>query len=96
MQLRTVSELFLALAEPAVLMGDMNSTADDPQIIALKNGEGVVDAVGMHDSSASAGRIDWIFTRGLHSVDAGVEDHGASDHPLVWAELEVPVGVAGR
>ena len=32
--------------------------------------------------------IDHIFVRGLRPVNAGVRDDGASDHPLVWAELE--------
>jgi len=28
--------------------------------------------------------------RGLRVVDAGIRDEGASDHPLVWAELAWP------
>ena len=36
-------------------------------------------------------RIDHIFTRGMHMLDAGVVDNSASDHPLVWARLSLPV-----
>lgn len=97
-QLRTVFALFLALAEPAVLLGDLNSTASDPQLAALLATPGVADAIGARETadgkSAPAGiarRIDWILTRGLRRLDSGTEDRGASDHPLVWAELALPV-----
>jgi endonuclease/exonuclease/phosphatase family metal-dependent hydrolase len=94
-QLRAVIALYLALAEPAVLAGDLNSDSDDPQIRQLLATSGVEDPVGRIVGSQSpgevaAGRIDWIFTRGFRCVEAGIEDHGASDHPLVWAELELP------
>jgi endonuclease/exonuclease/phosphatase family metal-dependent hydrolase len=52
---------------------------------------GVKDAVGSRmGARAPADRIDWIFTRGLETVSAGVEKNDASDHPMVWAELKLP------
>jgi endonuclease/exonuclease/phosphatase family metal-dependent hydrolase len=87
-QFKEVISLFLALAEPAVLLGDLNSTAQDAQIRQLKSLSGVIDAVGRILGPKDPERIDWIFVRGLKCVDAGVLENDASDHPLVWAELE--------
>lgn len=89
-QLQAVISLYLALAEPAVLLGDLNSTADDPQMQQLLQTPGVSDAVGEKCPTKTPGRIDWIIVRGLRCLEAGVRDDGASDHPLVWAELALP------
>lgn len=89
-QLRVVIARFLALPEPAVLLGDLNSDANDPLIRGLLSTPGVCDAVGPKPGPNRAERIDWIIARGLRPVDAGIRDNGASDHPLVWAELELP------
>lgn len=87
-QLNMVGRLFLSLDEPVVLMGDLNSTRDDPLLAELLARPGVVDAVGrMLGESDPTGRIDWIITRGLQPLDAGVVETRVSDHPLVWAEL---------
>jgi endonuclease/exonuclease/phosphatase family metal-dependent hydrolase len=86
-QLRQVIDLFLSLPEPAVLLGDLNSTAEDARIRQLLAVRGVTDPLGAVSGTKPAGRIDWIFARGLRTVDAGMRDEGASDHPLVWAEL---------
>ena len=48
----------------------------------------VLDPIGRTLGSQAPPRIDWILARGLRTVDAGMRDQGASDHPLVWAELE--------
>lgn len=87
-QFRMVTELFLALEQPALLLGDLNSIATDPELEQLLSVPGVVDPLD------EAGvrfryRIDWILARGFRVVDAGLRDEGASDHPLVWAELEL-------
>jgi endonuclease/exonuclease/phosphatase family metal-dependent hydrolase len=87
-QLAAVVDRFLALPEPAVLMGDMNARRDDPEIARLLATPGVLDCVGSHLGKAdSRGRIDWIFARGLELHAAGVRSGDASDHPCVWAEL---------
>ena len=43
-QLRVAGELFLALDEPAILMGDLNTAPDDPQLARLLAMPGVIDA----------------------------------------------------
>lgn len=86
-QLRAASELFQALAEPAILMGDLNTTADEPQLTALLARQDVRDPLGDILGQDTPRHIDWILTRGLRTIDAGMIDNGASDHPLVWAEV---------
>lgn len=90
-QLAAVFELFRSLEPPAVLMGDLNSTAGHPPVAALLAEPGVVDAVAAKLGPGSqTGRIDHVFIRGLTVLDAGVVETPASDHPHVWAELAVP------
>jgi len=105
-QLRTVIGLFLALEEPAALVGDLNTTADDPLLSGLLEQPGVIDAVAAAGTAAenaagtaakaSRDRIDWIIVRGLRVVDAAVVDNEVSDHPLVWAEVCVPARPSGN
>jgi endonuclease/exonuclease/phosphatase family metal-dependent hydrolase len=90
-QLQLVLEEFMKVAEPAVLMGDMNGNPTDPYVMPFLQAPGVKDAVGsVMGAAAPADRIDWIFTRGLEAISAGVEKNDASDHPMVWAELKLP------
>ncbi|MGC3966622.1 MAG: endonuclease/exonuclease/phosphatase family protein [Pirellulales bacterium] len=89
-QLRAVGEFFCSLAKPAVLLGDMNSDADDPEIERLLENDDVVDVLGQARGFQTPRHIDWIFARGLDVVDAGLTPPGPSDHPHVWAELTVP------
>jgi len=84
-QLRTVIDLFLALAPPAILLGDLNSTVDDPLIQRLLAAPGAVDALA--GTSAGKGRIDWIVSRGLKCTKSGMIPAGPSDHPCFWAEF---------
>jgi endonuclease/exonuclease/phosphatase family metal-dependent hydrolase len=88
-QLRTVGQLFLSLAPPAILMGDMNTPPDDPRLVELLGTPGVLDALAQSTTALPPQRIDWILTRGLRTVASGCDDQGASDHPHYWAELEV-------
>jgi endonuclease/exonuclease/phosphatase family metal-dependent hydrolase len=87
-QLRAVAELFLALGEPSLLVGDLNSGADDPCMEELLAAPGVIDAVGQVLGPQAPPRIDWILARGFRAKDAGIRDNGASDHPMIWVELE--------
>jgi endonuclease/exonuclease/phosphatase family metal-dependent hydrolase len=87
-QFKEVVSLFLELPEPAILMGDLNLTAENTQIRQLMSVPGVIDAVGQVHGTKDSDRIDWIFVRGLRCVDAGVLKNNASDHPMIWAELE--------
>lgn len=94
-QVAAVTRVFGALAPPAVLMGDLNTLPDDPLLAPLRALAGVREPLA-EVGTPSQRRIDYIFTRGLTTRDAGVEAVGASDHPLVWAEVEVPAsGPAG-
>jgi endonuclease/exonuclease/phosphatase family metal-dependent hydrolase len=89
-QLRAVIDLFLSLDEPAILLGDLNSTRDDPLLQHLLSSPGVSDVVGETlGSDDPAGRIDWIVARGLRGVSAECRRTEASDHPVVCAELEL-------
>jgi endonuclease/exonuclease/phosphatase family metal-dependent hydrolase len=88
-QLASVIEAFLALPAPAIMMGDLNTLADDPQMARLLARDDVHDAVAEALGRQAPQRIDWILTRGLRGVASGVERNEASDHPLVWAELEL-------
>ncbi|MBA4019876.1 MAG: hypothetical protein C0483_22140 [Pirellula sp.] len=89
-QLRTAADYFLALAKPAILLGDMNSDASDPEIVRLLAMPEVVDPLGQVKGFQTPRHIDWIFTRGVDVLDAGITPAGPSDHPHVWAELTVP------
>ena len=88
-ELRTVIALFNSLSAPSILMGDLNTPPDDPQIQALLRDPTIVDAVG-RAPNAGKGHIDYILFRGLKYVESGVIDDGTSDHPFYWADVEVP------
>ncbi len=64
-QLRVVIAQYLALPEPAVLLGDLNSDGNDPQIRRLLGTPGVRDAVGAKLGPKASEQIDWIIARGL-------------------------------
>ncbi|HUY31365.1 MAG TPA: endonuclease/exonuclease/phosphatase family protein [Pirellulales bacterium] len=86
-QWQAVARLFLSLAEPAVLMGDMNTEELETPLAELLASPGVHDPLREVLGDGAPRRIDWILTRGLLTVDAGLRDNGASDHPCVWAEV---------
>ena len=94
-QLAAVVRDFLALPEPAVLLGDLNHPADSPQIRQLIATPGVEECYGrLPDLDPVPGRVDWIFVRGLRTVDAGsVDGLHASDHPAYWAEVALPPAI---
>lgn len=90
-QLERVFSLFSDLEKPAILMGDMNTFPNDPLLAKWLKDSDIHDAVGESLGDADPPRrIDWIFTRGLNTVKAGCVPNEASDHPLVWAELQIP------
>ena len=88
-QLRLAIALFLALEEPAILMGDLNTPSNDEQLQTLLATEEIHDAAAGIVQPNGRGRIDWIITRGLQTVRAEVRESDASDHPLVSAELRL-------
>ncbi|MDZ4688355.1 MAG: hypothetical protein SH850_25050 [Planctomycetaceae bacterium] len=91
MQLELVIALFLSLQPPAVLMGDLYTAIDDPQLVKLRERADV--ASPLHDAlpdGPPADTIDWMFTRGLRTVSAELMENAASDHPVLRAELALP------
>ena len=92
-QLAAVIRLFQSLESPAVLMGDLNSGIDDPQLASLLSQPGVESVLHAQlGADAPTNNIDWIITRGLESIGATYAETGASDHPVVKAELRLPKG----
>ena len=88
-QLRAVSQQFLGLTEPCLLLGDLNSREDDPGLRELLATPGVRDPVRECLGDTTPSRIDWVLTRGLRGVQAEICDKGASDHPCFRVELEI-------
>ncbi|RPI85162.1 MAG: hypothetical protein EHM42_06935 [Planctomycetaceae bacterium] len=89
-QLEFVYELFQSLSEPAVLMGDLNTQGNDAPLVDWLSEPGVIDPLAACAVVSPADRVDWILVRGLECLSAGCEETGASDHPLIWAELALP------
>lgn len=89
-QLSAVLSLFVGLQAPAILIGDLNSNSDDPQMKALLARPDVVDALSDAPPDAR-GRphIDWILARGFRCRSGRLLENAASDHPAAIAELEL-------
>lgn len=80
---------------PAVLVGDFNTTAADPVLVAFFADGNNVDAIAQSLGAADdKGRIDWIITRGMRVLSGGMEPPGISDHPCYWVDVEI-AGPAG-
>lgn len=92
-QMRFVADVFLALSVPAVLLGDMNSDAGDPEVKRLLETPGVVDPFAVLYGDRFGRHIDWILLRGLEVRSAGMNPPGASDHPCMWADVALPIEV---
>jgi endonuclease/exonuclease/phosphatase family metal-dependent hydrolase len=93
-QLIMIREMFARVANPAVLMGDFNVGIDHPELQALMAQPGVIHSGSGFPGAGEATRVEHIFVKGLDVVGAGVVDLKASDHPMVWADLAVPVKAA--
>lgn len=88
LQLQTVLDRFSSYS-PAVLLGDLNTPREDPQLARLLGEQEIVDAirVGLDDQDPDD-RIDWIITKGLQIEASGMTDIGVSDHPYYWVEVQ--------
>jgi endonuclease/exonuclease/phosphatase family metal-dependent hydrolase len=86
-QFEIVRDAFLESPTPAILMGDLNTPRSNPLIGNLLKTPGVEEAVSQV-LEPIPGRVDWIFLRGLKTVDAGMVDIKASDHPAYWAVVK--------
>jgi len=88
-QLQHVLDEFVQY-NPAILAGDLNTTAADPLLIAFFADSNNVDAIARAlDAADDRGRIDWIITRGLRVLGGGMEPVGVSDHPCYWVDVEL-------
>lgn len=96
-QLEVALRLFLSLEPPVVLMGDLNSTIEEPLLASLREQPDVHSALheGMPGGPAP-GTIDWLFHRGMKTVSARLVDVEASDHPVLFAELTLPESTSQR
>ncbi|WP_231963170.1 endonuclease/exonuclease/phosphatase family protein [Symmachiella macrocystis] len=84
-QLSAVTNLFLTLKTPAILLGDLNVKATDPRMRGLMATPGVRSAL-----AATPGRgRDWVIMKGFRTVSAAVIDNEASDHAFVQTELQL-------
>jgi endonuclease/exonuclease/phosphatase family metal-dependent hydrolase len=84
-QLRRVLDEFLKLPAPALLLGDLNTVAEDPLLAAFLKTNDVADPLA--ERPAAAGRVDWILGRGVRFASAGVLHNAGSDHPCFWADV---------
>lgn len=73
-----------------ILMGDFNTTIDNPKLQALFKDNKVIDAIdaALGDDSPKA-KGDWIITRGFTVLGGGMTPKGASDHPCFWVDLKI-------
>jgi endonuclease/exonuclease/phosphatase family metal-dependent hydrolase len=85
-QIRMVARLFDSLAEPAMLLGDLNATSDNPDVRNLLSLPGVHDCI-TEGKGQPRNRIDWILARGMKTVAGGQIANGASDHPMYWVDV---------
>src|SRR5713226_1072206 len=88
-QLRELRDLFGSATGPAILMGDLNAEGSHPELQQIGNLPGVVNAL-LSGPGASSKLIDHIYVKGLRVRGAGATSTQASDHPIVWADLEGP------
>jgi len=73
----------------AILLGDLNTSSSDGQLVELLGDPNNVDAIAVLLGQADQeGRIDWIITRGFKVVTGGIYPVGVSDHPCYWVELQ--------
>ena len=82
-QISSITDIFMSLKSPAILMGDLNCKRSHPRIKELLREPGVRNAL----SASRDNRRDWIITEGLTALSSDVIRNEASDHPLVVAEL---------
>lgn len=73
-----------------ILIGDLNSSRRDLQLIDLLGEKNTIDAINVAlGSNDTLGRVDWIIVKGFNVIDGGYVPKGISDHRLYWVELEI-------
>jgi endonuclease/exonuclease/phosphatase family metal-dependent hydrolase len=81
-EVEVLFDTFLRLPMPAVLIGDLNLRPREPSLVCLLATPGVDSPLGQRR------RHDYILLRGAHYSGAGVAENQASDHPMVWVDLQ--------
>ncbi|HEV8341205.1 MAG TPA: endonuclease/exonuclease/phosphatase family protein [Candidatus Binatia bacterium] len=91
-QLRELREIFETTPAPTILMGDLNAEPSHPELLRMANFPGAAHArvFGRFHSSKL---IDHIYVRGLRVLSAEAVFNQASDHPIVWADIESPASL---
>lgn len=84
-QIRTAMTEFVRHPH-AILMGDFNALPESEIMTSIVSRP---DITSVLDEQAAAGHIDWILVRGFRVLEAGILPAGASDHPLIWATLDL-------
>ena len=85
-QLRMVSRIFDSLAEPSMLVGDLNADSTNLEVKNILHLESIHDCITEATGNRD-GRIDWILARGIKTLSGGQIKNGASDHPLYWVDV---------
>lgn len=85
-QLRMVSRIFDCLAEPSMLVGDLNADSTNPEVKSILHLPGIHDCI-TEATGRGDGRIDWILAKGIKTLSGGQIKNGASDHPLYWVDV---------
>lgn len=88
-QLDLIVPLFLAMEGPAILMGDLNTLADEPRLQTLSSASQVI-SVREHLTAAPPDMIDWLFAKGLTIDAAELVENDVSDHPVLRVTLRLP------
>lgn len=80
MQLERLAAHFEALPAPKILLGDLNSRAEDPIVAGWRADPALI---------VTGEGVDWIVAEGFSLIESWRCDRGASDHPAVGALLEL-------
>ncbi len=88
-RMREVIDLFRETPAPALLIGDLNTRLGHADLRPLDRMPDVVEALRRTDPDRARNPIDHIYVKGLRVLPAGLGPVAASDHPSLWAELEL-------
>jgi endonuclease/exonuclease/phosphatase family metal-dependent hydrolase len=72
-----------------ILLGDLNTLQDDPQLMALLEDGKAIDVTNVLLGATDFMRFDYIIVKGFSVIDGGFKPPGVSDHALLWAELKL-------
>ena len=83
-QLGQVLKSFSSLPSPAILLGDLNTRADDPLLSQFLKNPDYLNATYAIDNRHD---VEWIISKGLSVLSGGSEPVGVSDHPAYWIKF---------